>query len=544
MKTAPDPRFEIAPARAASHFGPGTGHSEGADDIRRIREPGNPQIRIRPRVLGDVIPRSGRGRSWNAYGTIGRLNLKAKRTIRIPFTRAGRMFFIFAAAVFFVFGSASAPTIFSDAAITRASGDTSNSTVAMASAATSSLSAADERTQLEAQLQQLEGQINQYEGQIASYKSQGNTLNGQIKILNDKIAKVNLQIKATSLTLQQLDQNISDTQSQISITQVDIQTKKTSLGNLLQGLYESDQVSLMEMFLKNPRLSDFWNDAQDLALAEANMRAAVRQVQDLQGELQDQVQQFEASRADAASIQEYQRAQASEISGTKTQKAQLLAETKGQESKYQALLKQTQATAAQIRNRIFQLLGGGQLSFEDAYQYAKLASNSTGVDASLILAVLDRESALGQNVGQCTYKTSMSPSNIPVFLEITQQLHLDPNTMMVSCANADGAYGGAMGPAQFLPSTWELYADGITGITGDNPPSPWNNADAFAATGLYLKDAMAGCKAAYSNATSIMRCTAAKYYAGSRWRNYLWTYGEAVVERAQSFAEDIQTITS
>ena len=55
------------------------------------------------------------------------------------------------------------------------------------------------------------------------------------------------------------------------------------------------------------------------------------------------------------------------------QKAQLLAATKGVETKYQTLLQQTQATAAQIRNRIFQLLGGGQLSFEDAYQYAKLA---------------------------------------------------------------------------------------------------------------------------------------------------------------------------
>ena len=101
-----------------------------------------------------------------------------------------------------------------------------------------------------------------------------------------------------------------------------------------------------------------------------------------------------------------------------------------------------------------------------------------------------------------------------------------------------------MGPAQFEPSTWELYVSQITSITGDNPPSPWSNADAFVATALYLKGAMTGCQAVYSAQIDIDRCTAAKYYAGGSWKSYLWTYGEATVEQEQTFAQDIQTITS
>jgi len=484
-------------------------------------------------VLGDISVKKATAQGWSSFGPLAaRVNLVEERIIRIPLTKSLRVGIIVSAAIFLVFGSAAAPTLF-----TRASGDATTVTA-------SSTDPVVERTQLETQLAQLETQIDQYQGQISSYQTQGKTLNGQIAILNDKIASLNLQIQATTLTVRQLNNEINDTQSQITTTQADITNKKAAIGSLMKNLYQDDHVTLIQAFLQNPQLSDFWDETQAITLLQDNLRLTVQQIASLQTQLQNQEQQFQASESDAASAAAYQAAQAQEVVSTKTEKTQLLQETKGQESKYQALLVQTQASAAQIRNRIFQLLGGGQLSFEDAYQYAQLASNATGIDPAFILAILDRESALGQNVGQCNYQAAMSPSNQPLFLAITQSLNLDPSEMMVSCPNADGVYGGAMGPAQFEPSTWDLYSTAVAGITKDNPPSPWNDSDAFVATGLYLKDGMTGCQAAYSAVVSQERCTAAKYYAGGRWKSYLWTYGEAVVERAQSFAADISTITN
>ena len=504
---------------------------------------------LRPKILGDITIR---GR-LDPFGALpDRINLTRARMFRFRVTKFLKYAVAAGAGVFLLFGSVAAPTqaLYTQAAVSAAAGgggpaDGSSATsTAGGSSATSTVNIAAEQAALQNQLNQLNQQIDQYQGQITSYEKQGNSLKGQISALNAQIAKLNLQVRAINLTLAQIDNQITQTQSDITITQSDIANKKAAIGQLLLTAYQDDQMNMLEIFLKSNQLSDFWSNAENISLLQDNLRIAVQQTLDLQGQLQNKEQDLAASRSDAATAAAYQQAQAAQIAATQQQKQQLLTATKGQQSKYQQLLTQTQATASQIRDRIFQLIGGGQLTFQQAYQYASFASNATGVDASLILAVLDRESALGQNVGQCSYQTAMSPSNIPLFLALTHQLGLDPSTMLVSCPNADGTYGGAMGPAQFVPSTWNLYVSGVSRITGDNPPSPWKNGDAFVATALYLKDAMTGCQSVYSSQIDINRCTAAKYYAGGRWRRYLWTYGQAVVDRAQGFASDIATITS
>lgn len=469
---------------------------------------------LRPKRFEDIQKKRGMVFS----STPPRLNLSYVRAWTIPVSGIVRFAIAAGAMWFLILGSVIAPTTPTHAA------DNSSSE--------------QERQALESQLKDLENQINQYEGQITSYKKQGKTLSGEIASLNGKVAKLNLQIQAINLTLKELDQKIVDTQYQINSTETSIDSNKGALGDLIKNLYQSDQASLVEIFLRNPKLSDFFTDMNSMTILQNKLRITIGQISSLKDQLEEQKNQFALARADAATIKEYQNAQKVEADQTKKQKNELLAATKGQESKYQALLTQTKETAAQIRNRIFQLLGGGELSFEQAYEYAKLASSATGVRAALILAVLDRESALGKNVGRCSYQTAMSLKNQTLYLAIVKELNLNPDTLYVSCPNSDGVYGGAMGPAQFVPSTWNLYKDQVAKITGHSPASPWNNADAFIATALYLRDA-----GAVADSVPKERIAAARYYAGGNWSRYLWTYGEAVVGRARQFQQDIDTIT-
>ncbi|MEK7146784.1 MAG: lytic murein transglycosylase [Patescibacteria group bacterium] len=398
----------------------------------------------------------------------------------------------------------------------------------------------EEREALENRLSDLENQIDDYESAITQYHKQGKTLKNEISKFNAKIAKLNLQLKAVNVQLEKLDNEISATESNINNTESTIDFNKSALSEGVRQLYESEGASMVEVLFLHEQLSDFFGYLNNLVSVQDNLRLTVEKISSLRDVLLNQREQLGLERADAAELKTYRASQKDSLQKSKDEKDELLTTTKGQESRFQELLKETRKTAAQIRSRIFELLGGGELSFSQAYEFAKFAQQATGVRAALILAVLDKESALGQNVGRCSYKKAMHPKrDQPLFLEITASLGINPDSIMVSCPNSDGAYGGAMGPAQFIPSTWVIYKDRVAQITGSNPPSPWRHGDAFLATALYLKDAGAA-----NGSLAEERKAAAKYYAGKRWQRHLWTYGERVISRAESLEKDIDVLNS
>lgn len=419
-------------------------------------------------------------------------------------------------------------------------------------AETSAPSTDQQRQELEAQLAELEKEQEAFQAQIDQYQKQGSSLSNEIATLNAKINKIKTQIQSVNLTLTKLGTQITETQKGINQTENQINTNREALGKSVQTLYESDKEGLLVVLMRNQKLSDFFGDVTDVILVQNNVQIALQEIEKLRQNLVEQKEELTAEKEDAENMRAIQLAQQKSAAATQAEKNNLLKATKGKESEYQKLLKANQAKAAEIRNRIFELLGGGSLTFEKAYDYAAIAEKATGVRAALILSILSRESLLGKNVGQCSYTTAMHPTrDIPYFLDLTKRLGIDPNSdaAKVSCPIvAHGSYGGAMGPAQFIPSTWKIYEEKIAAVTGHNPPSPWNNADAFSATGVYIKDLLesASCvsyakenQSVVSYQTLLERCAAAKYYSGGNWYKYRFFYGDPVVTQANEFEKDI-----
>ncbi len=235
----------------------------------------------------------------------------------------------------------------------------------------------------------------------------------------------------------------------------------------------------------------------------------------------------------------------------KQEKDGLLAISKQSEADYKTVIQQKQAKAASIRAALFRLRDQEGISFGDAVRYAKEASRFTGVRAAFILGILKQESNLGTNVGQCylsdtatgagigkntgtPFAKVMKPDrDITPFLSITKKLGLDWSQTPVSCPLSIG-YGGAMGPSQFIPSTWIGYETRVAQTLGVSAANPWIPEHAFMATALFVKDLGAA-----NGGYSAEQQAAARYYAGGAWATLGLGYANSVLNHAAGFQEQL-----
>lgn len=416
----------------------------------------------------------------------------------------------------------------------------------------------DERAALEQQYNELQREIAVQQQIINDTQAKKNTLQGDVTLLNAQIKAAQAKIDAKNITIRQLAAQIVKKNVVINELESRITRGKEALAAILRQTQMLDDYSVVSVALGAQDVSGFFSDLDaftsiktDLYALFADIRATKMQTESEKAELAERQNQT----ADAKYEVETQKKQ---ITSNKTEKQQLLAITENQETEYKKVLAERQAKAAAIRAALFPLRDASAITFENALAYAKDAQARTGVRPALILAVLTQESNLGKNVGQCyltnnstgagvgrntgtTFSKVMSPTrDVPPFLALSYQLGFDPHRQVVSCPIASaGGWGGAMGPAQFIPSTWALYAARIASAHGLSIANPWDPRDAITAMSIYLEDLGAG-----AGGYTAEHRAAAKYYAGGAWATAGRVYANNVMALAGSIQSNIDFLSN
>ncbi|MEK7091629.1 MAG: lytic murein transglycosylase [Patescibacteria group bacterium] len=409
---------------------------------------------------------------------------------------------------------------------------------------------AAQEAQLQAQLKEVEAQIAGQTALLRGQQQETASVQRDIDILDNKIKTAQLKIKAKQIEIARLGTTITQKVKTIGALDDKVGREKLSLIELLRKTRELDASSVIEVALSDQKLSSFFIDLGTFNAIQEAVQNSLAIIRGTRVETETQKIVLEDKRDSAVNAQKAIEAEKSKIEQLNKEKNSLLKINKAQEGAYKKVIALRQQERSAILSALFKLRDAKGISFGQALEYATIVGKRVDLRPAYILAIITQESdtssgTLGVNVGTCNrpqdtkkYTDIMKPErDIEPFLRITKALGFDPNTMPVSCPYG-GGYGGAMGPAQFIPSTWEMFADRISSVTGHNPPDPWNAEDAFAAAGLLLSD-----NGASAGNYSSERKAALKYYAGGNWslaKNAF--YGDQVMAKTARYQTMINSL--
>lgn len=382
------------------------------------------------------------------------------------------------------------------------------------------------------ELAQIEAQLADLLQKQKEQQKKTGTLKGDVAYLQSQIDALKTKVKARSLVIAELKVDIAEKNTKIQSLSEKIAREHESLAELLRNTNEFDNETIIHLVLSDESLSTFYSDLESYSSIKQAVKESVDNIRGIKTETEVAKQDLEKKQdAELDAKAELESAQ-KKVSLSEVEKKKLLAISQDTEVAYQLLAAEKKARADKIRAALFPLANTTtKIDFGTALAYANEVSKVTGVEPAFLLAILTQESNLGANVGQCylTNQTTgagvgkntgtpfanvMKPmgltgrkGDVADFLRITSQLGLAWNQTPVSCPIAGVAgYGGAMGPAQFIPTTWTLFETRLKNALGYDA-SPWAPKDAFYASAMYLTDL-----GAIGPSASAQMKAACKYY--------------------------------
>ncbi|MFZ2150391.1 MAG: hypothetical protein WAV15_04515 [Minisyncoccia bacterium] len=382
------------------------------------------------------------------------------------------------------------------------------------------------------ELSQIEAQLAELLQKQKEQQKQTGTLKGDVNYLTSQINALKTKVKARALVIAQLKVHIAEKNNTINSLSQKIKKEHQSLAQLLRNTNEFDNENMVHLILSDESVSNFYSDVESYASIKQAVKNSVDTIRGVKTETEIAKQDLEKKQdAETDAKAELENAQ-QKVSVSEAEKKKLLSISQQTEAAYLKLAAEKKVQADRIRAALFPLAGiSTKIDFGTALTYANDAQKLTGIEPAFLLAILTQESNLGSNVGQCyltnqttgagvgkntgtAFANVMKPmgmagrkGDVDDFLRITAKLGLVWNQTAVSCPIAGVAgYGGAMGPAQFIPTTWTLFEGRLKTLLGYDA-NPWAPKDAFMASAMYLTDL-----GAVGTSAALQHKAACRYY--------------------------------
>jgi murein DD-endopeptidase MepM/ murein hydrolase activator NlpD len=203
-------------------------------------------------------------------------------------------------------------------------------------------------TERGSRLAEIDAEIKKFEAELKVVGSEKKTLQSAINQLSLERKKVQAEISRTENLISSTDLEINKLILEISRTEEDITENESAIAQIIRTEYQSNNETMIELLLKNDRLSDFWSTLEAQESIRNRMTEKVINLGELKRLLEEKREANAEKRSDLVSLKTQYKDQNSVLANNQAERSELLEVTKNEEKKYQQILAQKQDAREQI----------------------------------------------------------------------------------------------------------------------------------------------------------------------------------------------------
>ncbi|MSR84904.1 hypothetical protein EXS71_00455 [Candidatus Uhrbacteria bacterium] len=204
----------------------------------------------------------------------------------------------------------------------------------------------------QAHSQELEKMIQRYKQKIAQEESAVVTLKNQVALMENRIQEKQLILEQTKIQIESVNLQIQATEQEIAAAQAQLNRERESLGEFIRKIQEADRISVMDILLTRPSLSEFFARLDTLKRVEAELATTAEAVNASRMELQEKQKEQTAQQQNLQTQKQHLQKEQVSLAAERGGKISLIAETQNRDEEFQRILyelrQDQQATAGRL----------------------------------------------------------------------------------------------------------------------------------------------------------------------------------------------------
>lgn len=198
----------------------------------------------------------------------------------------------------------------------------------------------------------IEAEIAEFEAALQEVGAERSTLQSAINALELEHKKVTADVRLTENKIDATDLEIRKLENDISKAEATIDKNQKVIAEILRRMNMSDDESMVEIFLRQEQISDFWNELQDLQTIRTSMHNRIAELESMKDKLENAYTQNEDRKEELLSLRNQFSSQQSILVSNQADKSELLQQTRNEEATYQEMLADRKAARDQLVSEV------------------------------------------------------------------------------------------------------------------------------------------------------------------------------------------------